>query len=113
MSKWKQAIKDFSWDELNMFIEIFQAQFDLPDDMMNENVVSIIAARDEGVKVKTKEALSNVGGITVTVSEYYRIKDFCDAGKKINAIKELRMATGSGLKEAKEAVETEFFYTPF
>ncbi len=36
-------------------------------------------------------------------------RDLCNRGKKINAIKVVRAATGMGLKEAKQYVEQEFY----
>lgn len=38
--------------------------------------------------------------------DFYKVKEFWQEGKWINAIKEYRAITGADLKEAKEAVET-------
>ena len=47
----------------------------------------------------------NAHGAKHTDSFGQSIIDLMHAGKKINAIKEVRVATGAGLKEAKDAVE--------
>ena len=51
----------------------------------------------------------NVGGILVCEETFYKCKSLAAEGKKINAIKVLRSATNLGLKEAKDAIDKEFY----
>ena len=43
---------------------------------------------------------------SLTPEQVERIRELVAAGRKIEAIKEYRAATGSGLKDARDAVET-------
>lgn len=92
---WLRVTKDFSADEYFMLLEIMKEQMGLKDDLMNTNVLEIIAARNaEHERIMSgDESIRNM------------IHDLWDDGKKINAIKEYRQYYGVGLKEAKDAVE--------
>lgn len=87
---WLRVTKDFTKEEHMMLLEIMAEQYGLTEDLMNTNVLEIIAARNESEIVLEIEK-------TIT--------DLLDKGQKIAAIREYRAYYGAPLKDAKEAVE--------
>jgi ribosomal protein L7/L12 len=87
---WLRVTKDFSKEEHNILLEIMVEQYGLKEDLMNINILEIIAAR-------------NVSDINDELTE--KILGLLKEGKKIEAIKKYRQSYGVCLKDAKEAVE--------
>ena len=46
-----------------------------------------------------------INGVLITSALLTRLRSWCDRGQKIQAIKDLRMATGLGLKDAKNIID--------
>lgn len=69
--------------------------------------INVLASKLSAAATPTPERLEGLGDILKQLSDqdYAKISNIAHAGRKIEAIKELRMATGAGLKDAKEAVE--------
>jgi ribosomal protein L7/L12 len=73
------------------------------------NVPDLIAAADWVVRNSPEASMdynTHEGRVTAALSTP-SVMEWVRSDKKIHAIKELRAATGCGLKEAKEAVEDE------
>jgi len=89
-SLWLRATKDFSKEEHIMLLEIMAEQYGLKEDLMNTNVLEIIAAR-------------NMTDINDEITE--KILGLISEGKNIEAIKQYRQYYGVSLKDGKQAVD--------
>lgn len=86
---WLRVAADFTREEHIILLDIMTSQYGIKEELMNANVLQIIAARHEN---PNEEAMESIYGMI-------------DNGKKIEAIKEYRRCFGVELKEAKKAVD--------